>query len=92
LEDERGKPMKAIDVFSRSIEFLKEHLLGVLVEQGMKDKDEAMEQTRWVLTVPAIWTDPAKEFMKEAATRVLILILLLYHSNSSVKSEIQGPF
>ncbi|XP_061188217.1 heat shock 70 kDa protein 12A-like [Saccostrea echinata] len=69
LEDEMGKSIKAMDVFTSSIRYLKDHLLGVLVEQGMKDKDEAMQKIQWVVTVPAIWTDPAKEFMKEAAIR-----------------------
>jgi hypothetical protein len=26
----------------------------------------------WVLTVPAIWSDPAKQFMREAAVKVFI--------------------
>ena len=25
---------------------------------------------QWVLTVPAIWNDPAKQFMREAAQKV----------------------
>ena len=29
---------------------------------------------RWVLTVPAIWTDESKAFMREAAYRVSICI------------------
>lgn len=69
VEDESGKSMKAIDVFSSAIQYLKDHLTNLLTEQGMKDKEEVMEKVRWVLTVPAIWTDPGKEFMKVAAIK-----------------------
>ena len=29
-----------------------------------------LEYIRWVLTVPAIWSDPSKQFMREAAKQV----------------------
>lgn len=78
VEDESGKSMKALDVFSSAIQYLKDHLQNLLIEQGMRDKNEVMKKVRWVLTVPAIWTDPAKEFMKEAAIKVKCLIILVY--------------
>lgn len=78
VEDETGKSMKALDVFSSAIQYLKDHLQNLLIEQGMRDKNEVMKKVRWVLTVPAIWTDPAKEFMKEAAIKVKCLIILVY--------------
>lgn len=77
MEDETGKSMKALDVFSSAIQYLKNHLQNLLIEQGMKDREEVMEKVRWVLTVPAIWTDPAKEFMMEAAIKVKCWIILL---------------
>lgn len=77
VEDETGKSMKALDVFSSAIEYLKDHLQNLLIEQGMRDKNEVMKKVRWVLTVPAIWTDPAKEFMKKAAIKVKCWIILL---------------
>lgn len=70
VEDETGKSMNALDVFSSAIQYLKNHLQNLLIEQGMKDREEVMEKVRWVLTVPAIWTDPAKEFMMEAGIKV----------------------
>lgn len=30
----------------------------------------AVEDVRWVVTVPAIWKQPAKQFMREAAYQV----------------------
>lgn len=61
--------MKAIDVFSAAIEYLKNHLLEELKKRGM---DRCEEDIRWVLTVPAIWKDPAKQFMRDAAEQVLV--------------------
>jgi hypothetical protein len=31
----------------------------------------------WVLTVPAIWKDNAKQFMREAAQQVFVLFVIL---------------
>lgn len=36
----------------------------------MKDQSSAVlegEEIRWVITVPAVWRQPAKQFMREAA-------------------------
>ncbi|XP_045203507.2 heat shock 70 kDa protein 12A-like isoform X2 [Mercenaria mercenaria] len=69
LDDILGKPMKAIEVFSAAIRYIKEHLLGVLNDP---DRDEQLKikpdtDIRWVLTVPAIWNDLSKTFMRQAA-------------------------
>ena len=69
MSDIKGKQMKAIDVFSAAIEYLKNHLLEELKKRGM---DRCEEDIRWVLTVPAIWNDPAKQFMRDAAEQVLV--------------------
>ena len=62
--------MQALTVFSLAIRLLKEHLIAK-IQLGMKgelsDKD-----IHFVLTVPAIWDDPAKQFMREAAEQVII--------------------
>lgn len=64
LEDEHGRKMPAMKVFGAAIKFLKDHLLGALKRRGtlVDAKD-----IHWVLTVPAIWVDRAKQFMREAA-------------------------
>ncbi|KAK3610272.1 hypothetical protein CHS0354_029731 [Potamilus streckersoni] len=66
IEDETGKKMAAIDVFSLSIRSLKEHMTQMLEKQGTGVKDT---EIHWVLTVPAIWSDSAKQFMREAAEK-----------------------
>ena len=67
LEDEMGRKMSAMDVFSACIKYLKDHLFKKCLQQlpGTSDSD-----IRWVLTVPAIWNDTSKQFMREAADKV----------------------
>ncbi|XP_045204844.2 heat shock 70 kDa protein 12A-like [Mercenaria mercenaria] len=64
LTAENGKKLDALTVFGLSIRYLKEHLLEVLHRSfsGVKDRD-----ITWVITVPAIWNDSAKKFMRKAA-------------------------
>ncbi|CAC5405258.1 unnamed protein product [Mytilus coruscus] len=66
LEDVRGQPLPAIDVFSLSIKALKDHL-----NSSVEIKNIALDdrKTKWVLTVPAIWTDTAKQFMRKSAEK-----------------------
>lgn len=67
LEDEKGKKMKAMKVFSSVIGYLKDHMWTTCENQlsGIQDSD-----ITWVLTVPAIWNDSSKQFMREAAEKV----------------------
>ncbi|XP_045193641.2 heat shock 70 kDa protein 12A-like [Mercenaria mercenaria] len=64
ISDETGKQLPALTVFSKSIECLKNHLIDLL---GKKNFDVKEDEIKWVLTVPAIWDDTAKGFMREAA-------------------------
>lgn len=36
---------------------------------------------RWVLTVPAIWDENSKQFMREAAHRVILLVKAQFKRN-----------
>ncbi|KAK3605681.1 hypothetical protein CHS0354_013478 [Potamilus streckersoni] len=67
IEDETGKKCLALNVFALSIKCLKIHLMEMLKKQetGVEEED-----IFWVLTVPAIWNDAAKQFMREAAKKV----------------------
>ncbi|KAK3107037.1 hypothetical protein FSP39_005659 [Pinctada imbricata] len=66
IEDAAGRSFPAKTVFTHSIRYLKEHLLGRLGEQSLDiDPDKDIQ---WVLTIPAIWNEPAKQFMREAAS------------------------
>ncbi|XP_061183230.1 heat shock 70 kDa protein 12B-like [Saccostrea echinata] len=64
VPDIRGRELPAVKVFSHAIRFLKDHLIDSLKNRGSIVKKEDIA---WVLTVPAIWDDPAKFFMRKAA-------------------------
>jgi hypothetical protein len=65
-----GKSIQALTVFSLAIRFLKEDLMKK-IQSGMKG-ELSDEDIYFVLTVPAIWDDPSKQFMREAAEQVII--------------------
>ncbi|XP_060588439.1 heat shock 70 kDa protein 12A-like [Ruditapes philippinarum] len=65
LEDETGKKLPAMRVFSLAIDFLRKDVLDTLSRHV--DTKNFESDIHWVLTVPAIWNDAAKQFMREAA-------------------------
>jgi hypothetical protein len=83
LEDVTGKSLLAIEVFSLSIQALTSHMQKLLDKEGTNIKPH---EIKWVLTVPAIWPDNAKQFMRKCAEKVYkiqqqnIIILLSYES------------
>lgn len=81
IRDIKGDEMPAIDVFSAAIKYMKDCLLKELKEQNDENAEEA-ESIRWVLTVPAIWDDTAKQFMRLAAEKVSRCLFLLAHLRS----------
>lgn len=91
LSDISGKKeMPAMDVFSAAIKYMKEHLLHKLSEKG--DTETKKEEIRWVLTVPAIWNDTAKYFMRDAAVKVFVYLSLLISSTESKSQEVHVIF
>ena len=72
IEDETGKSLKAKTVFTHGIRYLKSHALATIDRQG-KTLDEM--DIHWVITVPAIWSDAAKQFMREAALAVRLFCI-----------------
>lgn len=69
LEEVRGKQQPAVHVFAMSLRYMKEHLLRAMKTNLEFDPDPLT--IRWVLTVPAIWDENSKQFMREAAHRVI---------------------
>ena len=65
--------MSAMKIFAMSIKYLKVHFMEAVKKQtsGVLETD-----VRYVITIPAIWDDKAKQFMREAAVEVVILMLL----------------
>uniref|UniRef100_A0A8C6UPR8 Uncharacterized protein n=1 Tax=Neogobius melanostomus TaxID=47308 RepID=A0A8C6UPR8_9GOBI len=66
IKDVNKKSMSAMKVFSAALHFLKEDALKTL-DKEIQDLDLDLLDFTWVLTVPAIWDIPARQFMREAA-------------------------
>lgn len=80
LTDVNGKRLPAMHVFSGVIAYLKEHLKSRL--QGMDNKSHIPDSSiHWVLTVPAIWNDKSKQFMRKAAQKVTLHLYNPWYQN-----------
>ncbi|XP_062577564.1 heat shock 70 kDa protein 12A-like [Saccostrea cucullata] len=71
VQDVNGKEQLAVDVFSQSLLFMKGHLLRQLA--GAMGYEPDLKTIRWVITVPAIWDENAKQFMREAAYKAELI-------------------
>uniref|UniRef100_A0A8C6UZE2 Heat shock 70 kDa protein 12A n=1 Tax=Neogobius melanostomus TaxID=47308 RepID=A0A8C6UZE2_9GOBI len=67
-----GRTMKALTVFTEALRFLKEDALKI-ISSNTNDREFLASDFTWILTVPAIWDDAAKQFMREAATQAGIV-------------------
>lgn len=61
------KEVPAIDVFAAAIEYMKDHFLDKLHNGNDKEKVVTVKDVHFILTVPAIWSDLSKQFMRQAA-------------------------
>ncbi|KAK1172346.1 heat shock 70 kDa protein 12A-like [Acipenser oxyrinchus oxyrinchus] len=68
ISAKNGKPFHALEVFTESLRFLKDHALDTIGEET-DGKNFIASDVTWVLTVPAIWDSAAKQFMRLAATQ-----------------------
>ena len=69
IPDARYKRVPAKKVFAHAIEFLGDEAIN-FIRQETEDQSFKVEDVLWVLTVPAIWSPKAKQFMREAAYEV----------------------
>lgn len=67
IGDVRGNMFPAIEVFALAIGALMKSLMNHIKNQEVEIQDY---EIKWVLTVPAIWNDKAKEFMRISAVKV----------------------
>ena len=74
LADDKGLTMSALTVFTAGIRYLKDHMHGMFIERNIELRED---EIHWVLTVPAIWQDNAKQFMREAAVDVSLTSFLV---------------
>ena len=75
LKDYNGKEHNAFAFFEMTIKFLKLQLLQEITKQiaDFKERDII-----YVLTVPAIWDENAKTFMRAAAQKVTMLVIVFF--------------
>ena len=67
MRDIEGREMPLLKVVTETIKYLKQEMVN-----DIKSRINKLEDTDvlYVLTLPAIWTDSAKAFMREAAEEV----------------------
>ncbi|XP_033740146.1 heat shock 70 kDa protein 12B-like [Pecten maximus] len=68
IKDVSGREMRAMDVFAAGIKYLRDHFHTVLRGQ-FRSGLVGSSEIQWVLTVPAIWNEAAKQFMRMAAVK-----------------------
>ncbi|CAC5400999.1 unnamed protein product [Mytilus coruscus] len=64
MTDINGKAISAKLVIKLAIQYLRKHLLDQFEERNIGVNANDIE---WVITVPAIWNDACKQFMRDAA-------------------------
>lgn len=70
LEAANGKTVLASVVFAHALRYFKDCCLRELNEQSISHSSVSAEKIQWVITVPAIWRQSAKQFMRLAAMQV----------------------
>ena len=72
-----GTSVSALDVFSITLRYFRDHAIQELRDATGTKIDG--EDIRWVITVPAIWRQQAKQFMREAAYKVSVQLFVPQH-------------
>lgn len=62
-----GQSFPAVQIFSLALRYLSQQVRAELTDCGSDVPSEAL---RWVITVPAIWSQAAKQIIREAAYQV----------------------
>ncbi|GFY69055.1 heat shock 70 kDa protein 12A [Trichonephila inaurata madagascariensis] len=65
IQAANGKGVSALTVFAHALRYFRKHALQELSDQSATCI--LNDDVRWVVTVPAIWRQPAKQFMRNAA-------------------------
>lgn len=69
LKASNGKTLPALMVFSESLHYLREHALNTIQEASFQTVCN-QEEISWVITIPAIWSAAARQFVRLAAREV----------------------
>ncbi|XP_060597226.1 heat shock 70 kDa protein 12A-like [Ruditapes philippinarum] len=66
VKDISGKPLEAMIVFSIAINHLKDEASKIVLDSKLELKDTDIH---WMITIPAISSDSARQFMRESSTK-----------------------
>ena len=69
--------MPAMTIFSMAINYMRGHVMSALENSFSEIKQP---DVMFVITVPAIWNDAAKQFMREAAVKVCYIVCLFFEN------------
>lgn len=90
LKASNGKMLPALTVFSESLRYLKDHAMNTIQEASFQTICD-QEEVTWVITVPAIWSAAARQFMRLAAKQVkagvIPLVQIIFGDSLSIKTE-----
>ena len=87
LEASNGQRVLAYLVFGHALRFFKDTCLRAINESLVGGTAITTEDVQWVITVPAIWRQSAKQFMRYAATEVspgscILVAACMWHDES----------
>ena len=70
LESTNGQTLLANTVFSHALCFFKDSCLKEINDGAIAREPIDATNIQWVITVPAIWRQSAKQFMRDSAMKV----------------------
>ena len=68
IEAANGRCLPAVDVYAMALKFLKDKALEQIHKEEISHLPS--KNIQWIITVPTIWTDVAKDVMRKAANKV----------------------
>lgn len=89
LEASNGKTLPALLVFAESLRYMEQHALNTIQEASSNTVCD-LEEITWVITVPAIWSTAARQFMRLAAKEVKAVVNPLLTFSSEISLVIKG--
>ena len=76
LEASNGKRALATIVFGHAFRYFRDCCIKELNDVSIVQSGFSVEDIQWVITVPAIWRQSAKQFMRHAAIQVTMVTVV----------------
>lgn len=76
VEDHLGESLDALEVFSKSLNYMREVVMDMLEKDDDTHVANNKNNIEWIITVPAIWEEVAKQFVRNAAKKVNITLYI----------------